>query len=155
MSYTTFIELSDTFLTIFFTALLTFFSFVQWKAVEEQNKQNLFKIRVEHYSKFNAILIDIHVIAMRLLDRQLHNDIAEYKAKIYQLEKITLETEYLFNKDVFSLETKTIVEYAKLLDKIEQIQNQDRELFQKTLHSVSRELGITYKNATISFLSFK
>ncbi len=109
MSYTTFIELSDTFLTIFFTALLTFFSFVQWKAVEEQNKQNLFKIRVEHYSKFNAILIDIHVIAMRLLDRQLHNDIAEYKAKIYQLEKITLETEYLFNKDVFSLETKTIV----------------------------------------------
>lgn len=45
----------------FCTLLLVVFGSLQWKAVKEQNKQNLFKMRFEHYTKVKKYLTDIFV----------------------------------------------------------------------------------------------
>lgn len=44
--------------TLVCTALLAVFGWLQWKAVKEQNKQNLFKIRLEYYTKVKKFLTE-------------------------------------------------------------------------------------------------
>ncbi len=151
----TFIELSDTILTIFFTALLTFFSFVQWKAVEEQNKQSLFKLRMEHYTKFNAILIDLHSLTLNLAKSDDSKIVHDYKSKVYQLEKISLETEYLFSSEVFAIESKTVVKYVELLGYLKNNTQKEHDQTSASFYSLIRQLGLDYKNSIISYLNFK
>lgn len=121
------------FLTTFFTFLLALFAFFQWRAVEKQNKQNLFKMRLEHCSKFNSFGVDIIATSERVVKNTIDMEICrEFEVKIknilYQLYKIIPEASYLFNNEI-SNDEKIIVDGMKQW--LEFLENRDIAAIEK------------------------
>lgn len=106
-------------LTTFFTFLLALFGLLQWLAINKQNKQNLFKLRLEHYMKFKTVMVDATINA----DKVQESNNGSYNSKLiikalkdvsHQLEKLIPESAYLFSKE-YSDEEKKIVESINII----------------------------------------
>lgn len=95
-------EVYITITNIILTFAIAFFAGMQWKAVETQNKQNIFNLRMELYSKINQIIWNILFDFMNIKDNKKDNDKNASDIKLYSLE-IThnlLKIKHLFNNKV-------------------------------------------------------
>lgn len=99
------------FLTTFFTFLLALFAFFQWRTVEKQTKLNLLKLRMEHYSKIKAMLVDFAMSREIMDDLKVinSNKKAMLKDLVSSLSSLIQESGFLFNEEVFDNE-KTILD---------------------------------------------
>lgn len=81
--------------TLVFTGFLVLFSFSQWQAIEKQNRQNLFKMRFEHYIKIKDYLdttfMDFALIRYLLEQRESGDNKQE-------LDDILLKAQIKINK---------------------------------------------------------
>lgn len=106
------------FLTTFFTGLLALFGFFQWQTINKQNKQNLFKMRMEHYIKFNSLTLDMSIIIRDDGNIDIDTLLNKLKLHLYQIEKITPESKYLFDDEIYSLETFIIEDTRRILERL-------------------------------------
>lgn len=100
---------------------LAMFACLQWKAVEKQNRQNLFSLRIEFYNEINNIIWKI-LFAFMDLKEGIHKTKNETTSKIallsLELSHNKLKMKYLFNEDIFNkLDTfiKTSISYNALV----------------------------------------
>lgn len=104
-------------LTALFTLLLVLFAMFQWRAIEKQNAQNLFKMRIEHHLKFNSLNLDMAILINDDQNNDIDSLLNKLKLHLYQFEKIVSESKYLFDDEIYSLET-FIVEDTKRIIKL-------------------------------------
>lgn len=116
MDYILALKYLNIFLTTFFTFLLALFAFFQWRAVEKQNDQNLFKLRMEHFNKIKTMQVDFikltdykkDLVTIHSSKKKLVNDL------VANLLVIVQESGLLFNKDVYDHEKLILSEYSKI-----------------------------------------
>lgn len=104
--------------TMVFSGLLVWFGRCQWQAIDKQNKQNLFKIRMEHYSKFNSLSLDMAILIVDDENKDIDTLLNKLKLLLYQIEKIIPESKYLFDDEIFSLETFIVENTRRVLQKL-------------------------------------
>lgn len=105
--------------TFICTALLALFAFFQWRAVEKQNNQNLFKMRLEYISKMTTIVTDIGRLFVEISSfltnkEYLDNNSKTLISKQKEIVSMLPETDLLFNKDI----TKIVIEFINLINSI-------------------------------------
>ena len=141
------------FLTTFFTLLLAVFGGLQWRAIKEQNKQNLFRMRMRHCMKVHEIWMDTYCIIEKL-DSADKSELKEnLRCMINKLEKTIPESEYLFNIDFMVIEGKVIESLRKILQYIEDPQNIDENLYFKNISTTLEESATKYKSICDEFLN--
>lgn len=115
MTWIQFLKYLNIFLTTFFAGLVALFAWFQWLAVDLQNKQNLFKMRMEHYSKFNSLSLDMAIFINDDKNKDIDSLLNRLKLHLYQIEKITHESKYLFNDEIYSLEIFIVEDTRRVL----------------------------------------
>ena len=131
-------------INIILTACIVVFTIVQavcaiWQTKETQiqNRQNLFKMRLEHYNLIEKFYIELfsnigssNVNANSELSHDKLKHIQEVSFKIIEKND---EAEYLFSKDVKNAECEFIKE---LLEQIKNIKNDKEQFNTNKLHDI-------------------
>lgn len=91
----------------------------QWRAMERQNNQNLFKMRLEYISKITTIVTDIGRLFVEISSVLTNKEYLDNssKALTYKQKEIVSmlpETDLLFNKDI----AKIVIEFINLINSI-------------------------------------
>jgi len=139
-------------LALIITFGLLVFAGLQWYAVDVQNNQNLFKMRIEHYKSFYELCNDILIRLKHYAPVNPETDLGmmELEEYAFELDNYIDESKFLFNQQLFESEfefTRSVKEVFKRLYKSEVIPLNDiEELIQK--FSKSKELieGYLSKN---------
>lgn len=108
-------------LTLIFTGLLVLFGCLQWRAIEKQNKQNLFKLRMEHYVKYKNFVIDTVSLFIKEDNGKHFINIDKREHFLVQLKILVIlfhESRYLFNNNISSLEEQILEEHSVINDLI-------------------------------------
>ena len=102
-------------INVVFAGLLVLFGLLQWRAIEKQNKQNLFKMRLEHCVNFNNNIVDMEELFKSAMnDKNDLTDItmSKFKEIFFKTKKIVPESSYLFNEEFYNLED-VIIKYME------------------------------------------
>jgi len=106
---------------ILLTLGLAIFASLQWIAVEKQNKQNLFNLRINLYSEIDKITWNILFSFMNIKEN-INNkqNISNITINNLQLKRLLLKTKQLFNPSIASAIEGFIKECSKNLPNIDQ-----------------------------------
>ena len=108
---------------ILLTLALVAFAGLQWKAIVKQNNQNLFKTRMDCYSKINEAVFDNFLKILEIRDKNGKIN-KKYSEKVIKncltLSHLDLQIKYLFNKKIYDL----ISEFTKNCSKLTQQENE-------------------------------
>ena len=88
---------------IILTLALTVFAFLQWKAIEKQNKLTLFSARIQFYSEINDIIWKILFTFMDLKEgdeETKDRNISDICLLYMELNHNLLKTQHLFNQEI-------------------------------------------------------
>lgn len=131
--------------------LVVLIAFLQWRSSRKQYKQNLFKMRLEHYTKVKAflnVLVDFQVIQNILLNQNNENS-EEFDKVIKKIketvDKALIETgelNFLFGRKIGAMWTAffmSVYEFAntitqktseeEIIDKITELNKQQIKIF--------------------------
>lgn len=90
---------------VILTLAIAAFACLQWKAVDKQNKQNLFKLRIDLYSEINQIIWDILFDFMNIKDNVKDNgkSASDIKLRSLQIHHNLLQIKHLFNNEISNI----------------------------------------------------
>lgn len=133
---------------ILLTLALAIFAFLQWKAVDKQNKLTLFSTRIEFYAKINDIVWKILFTFMDLKEgnkKTKDKNTSDICLLCLELSHNLLKTKQLFNQEIHdSLKTfmQTSGKYNTIMGESKNFAEVDIiEVFQK-----SDELKAVFEN---------
>ena len=101
-------EIYVTITNILLTITIAFFAGMQWKAVDTQNKQNIFNLRMDLYGEINQIIWDILFDFMSIKENKNDNakSASDIKLRSLQIHHYLLKIKHLFNEEVANIVEK-------------------------------------------------
>ena len=98
-------EIYVTITNILLTITIAFFAGMQWKAVDTQNKQNIFNLRMDLYGEINQIIWDILFDFMNIKENKNDNakSASDIKLRSLQIHHYLLKIKHLFNEEVANI----------------------------------------------------
>lgn len=103
---------------LLFSFCLVIFAGLQWICVSRQNAYNLFKLRMEHFNKFNSLILDIHKIAKKDTDKRIISNEKYLTKLIEDFYYLRNETIFLFDKQVSDSEQKIYKKFSEIAYKV-------------------------------------
>ncbi|HIZ28734.1 MAG TPA: hypothetical protein H9673_06050 [Candidatus Adamsella sp.] len=100
------------------TFCLVLFAWWQWLAVEEQNKQNLFRLKIEHFSRYKQFLYTI----MQMFSQDGENTVLE-NTNFSRIAKILDDMSVMRDESLFLFINKIYSFENSLLEKLADMRN--------------------------------
>jgi len=98
------LDIIVSFSNIFLTIMIVVFACLQWKAVDKQNKQNLFVLRINLYKELNGLIWNILFCFMNIKEN-INNkqNVSNITVHSLEINHKLLEIKQLFNSDICNI----------------------------------------------------